>query len=207
MSLATQNVPIDQFNWSNYASWPEPSEGPTLHGMAWAYDLHRLRQAAREGRRPWHMLLLERSLVGLARLGTTQTLLAGYVGFPTFLQLLLFARTDRDWTKFHEPVSEIAGFTEGGSAFAQPGGLKLLALREGRRLPVALWPCRKVDGPGILDAGTGLGYYSLPQPPEGLNFDSAGPDFVQVPSASTGSVDWRGRSYEYENRVASWPSR
>jgi hypothetical protein len=146
MSLATQNVPIDQFNWSNYASWPEPSEGPTLHGMAWAYDLHRLRQAAREGRRPWHMLLLERSLVGLARLGTTQTLLAGYVGFPTFLQLLLFARTDRDWTKFHEPVSEIAGFTEGGSAFrstrrakatglagrARPTG-GALALQKGRR--------------------------------------------------------------------------
>jgi hypothetical protein len=210
MTLATQNVETDKFTWSHYAWWPEWSEVPALHGMGWAYDLRKLVQAAQERHRPWHRVLLDASVVGLARLRTRQTLLVGYAVFPVFptlLKMFLFAQKEGDWTRFQEPVAEIPGLVDMGSDFAQPLRLKLLAFREGRGVPVALWPARKVDGPGILDSGTFSGYFSAPQPPEGflsegLLFDLAGPDFVQIPSFPAAHVDWRGDRYEYENRWA-----
>ncbi len=204
-SLPVQSIHLAQgaelgTNWLDVLNSDQPPLRVT--GYAYAFRLAPFLKSSTAEGLGWHRHLLQRTILGLHAQRSRQSLVVGYQLLAQFIRVVVCARRTTTWPKFSRLMTALPGYLEAGYDSVPVTALRYSACWLPPDQAVALWPtglAGETDGLRVVDTGNLLGYFSAEVGAELLpTLDPR--DYVIVPTERDNQLQWRQRTYAYQNR-------
>lgn len=204
-SLPIQSIHLAQVaelgaNWLDALNTDQPPLRVT--GYAYAFRLAPFLKSSTDEGLGWHRQLLQRTILGLHAQRSRQSLVVGYQLLAQLLRVFVCARRTTTWPKFSRLMSALPGYLEAGYDSVPVTALRCIACWSPPDQAVALWPtglAGETDGLRVVDTGNLVGYFSAEVEADLL--PALDPhDYVVVPTDPSAALQWRQRTYAYQNR-------